>query len=526
MKTPAWLQSAVIYQIWPPSFADSDGDGWGDLRGITSKLDHIASLGCNVIWLNPCFVSPRRDGGYDVSDFRRIDPRFGTNDDLRDLCDAAGVRGIRVLLDLVAGHTSVDHPWFQQSARHERNPWSDFYHWVPGAPPGIAAGSDLVRGWGERDAAFIANYFYHQPALNYGFADPMHPWQMGTDAPGLRAVRAELVETMKQWLGLGVSGFRIDMARSVIRANAPDALLPALRDFWSGVRDEVAAAIGEFAMISEWMNPCEAISCGMDADFASWVSPECCWDRVIGRCPDPADAYFHANGRGGADVFLEALRKDWEEVRDSGLIVHFSGNHDNFRMARGKTSADREMVMACTITLPGIPVIYYGDEIGMPFVEELASVEGVYSIRTGSRTPMLWNPREGHGFSDAPEGLWYLPPAESCETVECLERDAGSLLSITKRLLTLRRSHPALAPGSDWEVLAPGHPSGPLIYLRGDARHTVLAGFSPSTESRTPIPAGISWDTENMLGRGWRMDAGEVVLEAGGWLVAPGIRGG
>lgn len=128
MNPADWLRSALIYQIWPPSFADSDGDGSGDLRGIALKLDHIADLGCNVIWLNPCFVSPSRDGGYDVTDFRRIDPRFGTNDDLRDLCDAAGARGIRVLMDLVAGHTSVDHPWFQQSARHERNPWSDFYH--------------------------------------------------------------------------------------------------------------------------------------------------------------------------------------------------------------------------------------------------------------------------------------------------------------------------------------------------------------------------------------------------------------
>lgn len=397
---------------------------------------------------------------------------------------------------------------------------------MPGAQPGIAAGSDLVRGWGERDAAFLANYFYHQPALNYGFADPVHPWQMAISSPGPRAVRAELVETMRFCLGHGVSGFRIDMARSVIRANNPEALLPALRDFWRGVLGEVADSCGEFAVISEWMCPRDAIPCGMHADFAPWASPECFWDRVIGRCQDPADAYFHASGRAGADAFVESLRKDWLAVRGHGLIAHFSANHDNFRMARGKSPALREMVMACTITLPGIPVIYYGDEIGMDFVDGLPSVGSGYSTRTGSRTPMLWNTQTGHGFSSAPVESWYLPPGKSSEAVECMKRDPGSLLAITKRLLALRKNHPALAPGSDWEVLSPGHPGSPLIHLRACDRHVVLAGFSPSAESRTPIPSGISWDTEKVIGRGWWIDASAVVLEAGGWLVAPGIRGG
>ncbi|MDZ4197962.1 MAG: alpha-amylase family glycosyl hydrolase, partial [Kiritimatiellia bacterium] len=195
------MKSAVFYQIYPPSFLDTNGDGIGDLPGITARLDYIQSLGVNALWLNPCFVSPFQDGGYDIADFYRVDPRYGTNADLSRLFREAHRRGIRVCLDLVAGHTSIEHPWFKASSRHKRNPYSDWFIWTPSVWDEGMAGK-FIHGYGERDGNFLTNFFWFQPALNYGFArpDPARPWQQGIDAPGPRAVRAELRKIMHFWL--------------------------------------------------------------------------------------------------------------------------------------------------------------------------------------------------------------------------------------------------------------------------------------------------------------------------------------
>src|SRR5574338_672472 len=158
-QTPAWLEKAVFYEIYPQTFFDSNDDGIGDIPGIIQKLDYVASTGADAIWLNPCFESPFGDAGYDVTDFYKVAPRYGTNDDLRELFDQARQRGIRVVLDLVAGHTSIDNAWFRESAKHERNPYSDWFVWTnscwdPGDPPRMVP----VRGFSERNAGYIPNF--------------------------------------------------------------------------------------------------------------------------------------------------------------------------------------------------------------------------------------------------------------------------------------------------------------------------------------------------------------------------------
>lgn len=174
-KRPDWLDDAVFYEIYPQSFKDTDGDGIGNINGITEKLPYIKELGCTAIWINPCFESPFLDAGYDVSDYCRVAPRYGTNDDLVRLFEEAHKLGMHVLLDLVPGHTSWEHPWFKESMKADRNEFTDRYVWTDSVWE-EPAGYPSIRGISERDGSCAINFFTHQPALNYGFYKPNAPW--------------------------------------------------------------------------------------------------------------------------------------------------------------------------------------------------------------------------------------------------------------------------------------------------------------------------------------------------------------
>lgn len=166
-----WLDDAVFYEIYPQSFMDTNGDGIGDFKGIEEKLDYVKDLGCDAIWINPCFDSPFLDAGYDVRDYYRTADRYGTNEELKELIDTAHEKGLKVLLDLVPGHTSSAHPWFRESCRAQKNEMTDRYVWTDSvweAPEGM----NCIRGISERDGSAIVNFFSHQPALNYGFYHP------------------------------------------------------------------------------------------------------------------------------------------------------------------------------------------------------------------------------------------------------------------------------------------------------------------------------------------------------------------
>lgn len=278
-NSPEWMQDAVFYQIYPSSFKDSNGDGIGDLNGIISKLDYVKSLGVNAIWLNPVFCSTFLDGGYDVVDFYKVDPRSGTNSDLVTLIKEAHKRGIKVCLDLVAGHTSNKCPWFLESTQKDANQrYSDYYIWTDDISeaerhdielrrkdpnPSVSQRGTFVEANAQRAKYYMKNYFESQPALNYGFAhpDPSKPWQQSVDAPGPQAVRREIKNIMSFWFDKGVDGFRVDMAHSLVKG---DTDKKATMQLWKEMRAWKDANYPQKVLIAEWSHPSMAVTAGFD----------------------------------------------------------------------------------------------------------------------------------------------------------------------------------------------------------------------------------------------------------------------
>lgn len=484
---PAWLEKAVFYQIYPQSYYDSNGDGIGDLPGILQKLDYLQSLGVTALWLSPCFVSPFQDAGYDVSDYYQVAPRYGVNADVRRLCAAAQQRGLRILLDLVPGHTSLAHPWFKASGQAARNEYSDWYIWTNSAwttPPGYQA----IRAYAERDAGYITNFFYCQPALNYGFAlpDPAQPWQQPVDAPGPLAVRRELRNIMQFWLDMGVSGFRVDMAGSLVKG---DAAGQATAQLWREIRTWLDTDYPDAALVSEWGNPKVAIGQGgFHMDFAlTWAVPGMLslFRKATGDgvAYDPYGwSFFDRLGHGNIREFLDGYLPHYTATKNQGHISFFSGNHDHCpRLARDRTPDDLEIIFMFLLTMPGVPFIYYGDEIGMRGLQGLPSKEGGYN-RTQLRTPMQWDTSANAGFSTAPGGQLYLPiePEPDRPTVAAQDGDPQSVLNRVRRLIALRQKHPALCASGDFEPVYAVAGRYPFVYQRIGSGETLLIALNPS----------------------------------------------
>ena len=484
---PAWLERAVCYEIYPQTFYDSNGDGIGDLPGIIEKLDYVQSLGVDAIWLNPCFVSPFQDAGYDVSDFYTVAPRYGSNDDLRRLFREAEKRGMRILLDLVAGHTSTEHFWFQASCRHERNEYTDWYVWTdsvwasfPEMPP--------VRGYSERNGGYIPNFFYFQPALNYGFAhpDPAQPWQQPTTAPGPQAVRRELRRIMQFWLDQGAGGFRVDMAASLVKGDRDGQ---AMAELWGEVRDWLDAAYPQACLVSEWSNPAQAIRSGFHVDFFIHFGATAPAYNALFRMPYGghgtyryAWSIFDRSGHGNICAFLDLFLQHLEATRGLGFVSVPSGNHDIApRLGWGRSPDDLKVIFTFLLTLPGVPFIYYGDEIGMRGVMGLPSKEGSYE-RAAARTPMQWDGSANAGFSHAPAQALYLPiePDADRPTVAAQESDPDSLLHTVRRLVALRKAHPALCASGTFEPLIAEPGQYPIVYRRSAGGETAVVALNPT----------------------------------------------
>ncbi len=227
---PDWIRHAVVYQIYPQTYYDSNGDGIGDLRGITEKLDYIKSLGVDAIWLNPFFDSPFNDAGYDIRDYFKVAPRYGTNDDARRLFAEAHRRGIRVLFDFVSSYTSIDNPWFTASALQKPSATSNWYVWTDNVWK-FEPENGFVHGYGQRNGNFLSNFFWNEPALNYGYGrpDPDKPWQLSTRHPDVLALREEMKKVVRFWMDMGADGFRADMAGALVKGGDPDRRTQA---FW------------------------------------------------------------------------------------------------------------------------------------------------------------------------------------------------------------------------------------------------------------------------------------------------------
>jgi glycosidase len=528
---PKWLERAVFYEIYPQSFYDSNGDGIGDLPGIIEKLDYVRSIGADAIWLNPCFESPFGDAGYDISDFYKVAPRYGTNEDLRRLFEEAHRRGMHVVLDLVAGHTSILHPWFIESSKHEKNRYTDWFVWTGSVWDHGAPSLTPIRGLSERNAGYIPNFFYFQPALNYGFAnpDPDYPWQQPMDAPGPMAVREELKNIMKFWLDMGVDGFRVDMAASLVK-NDPGSRMNI--KLWREMRVWLEKGYPEAILMSEWSYPERAIQAGFNIDFYIHFGTSgytALFRKGTGRglgANPYSFAFFDRVGLGNIMEFVDEFTYHYLATHQAGYICIPSGNHDiTPRLGRDRDESELEVAFVFLLTMPGVPKIYYGDEIGMKGIIGLPSKEGGYE-RTEARTPMQWSSVENAGFSTAPVQNLYLPTPKNMDgrTVAEQEKDKRSLLNTVRRLIELRRAHPALCNRSEFEPLYAEPGKYPFVYLRqGDGERIVVA-VNPSerpVEVRLPENLEANGRVETLYGEdGLKKDAQ-------GWKVSlPGVSAG
>ncbi len=524
-----WLTDAVIYEIYPQSFADSNGDGIGDLRGVIDRLDYIASLGVDAIWFNPCFASPFRDAGYDVADYVSIAPRYGSNADLVELVANARERGIRVILDLVVGHTSTDHAWFQEErAAAGPNPLGDRYIWRTDEPS-VGWGIDLpgIPAWvpspGPRPGWYLKNFYDSQPALNFGWVrtDPEQPWRDGVDSPGPQRNRAALREIIDFWLSRGVAGFRVDMAFSLVKDEGLVDGQRASVEIWREIREWLDVAYPEAVLLPEGDEPRTGAPFAFSADFALVIfgAHASLFDNhAAGRLPwkTPGEPFFGAAGAGSTATFLQAWAR-WHTDDPARRVVLASADHDFSRLRCGdRTPEQLGAAFTFLFTFGTIPSLYYGDEIGMRYLPGMPNVEGAVCNpgynRAGCRTPMQWDDGPNAGFSSAPADALYLPvdPATDRPTVAAQDGVAGSTLSLVRSLLALRRATPALQGHAPTRVVHPGYP---LAYARGE---THLVVVNPRREP-TLLSAPEAQAAQFVWGAGAEVRDGAIALDGFGY---------
>jgi maltose alpha-D-glucosyltransferase/alpha-amylase len=482
---PLWYKDAVFYQLHVKSFADSNADGIGDFPGLTSKLDHLASLGVDCLWLQPMYPSPFKDDGYDISDYTSIYPGYGTRQDFETFLSHAHARGLRVIIELVLNHTSDQHVWFQEARSSVDNPRRDWYVW--------SDTDDRYRGvriifidtelsnwaWDPVSKTYYWHRFFsHQPDLNY-------------DNP---AVREEIWKAMKFWLDLGVDGFRVDAVPYLVeREGTSCENLPETHAVLKELRARLDAhftgkvLLAEANMWPEDVRPYFGAGDEFHMSFHFPIMPRMFMavrleDRkplidIIERTPAiPDSCQWGIFLRNHDELTLEMVTEIerqymWDEyAKDPRARINLGIR----RRLAPLVDGDRrriELMSGLLMSLPGSPILYYGDEIGMG--------DNVYlGDRNGVRTPMQWNGGLNAGFSTAdPERLW-LPLISNAVygyqavNVESQERNATSLLNWTRRLIEVRRLTKAFGRGSI-EFLKPDN-HRVLAFTRTLGRDTVL----------------------------------------------------
>lgn len=501
-----WLKNAVFYEIYPQSFKDSNGDGIGDFNGITEKLDYIKGLGCNAIWMNPCYDSPFKDAGYDVRDYRKVAERYGTEEDLCRLFQEVHARDMHILLDLVPGHTSEEHPWFIESTQRETNEYSGRYIWTDGWFQ-RAEGFAYIAGEFERNGAYVLNFFKCQPALNYGFLEPKEHWQMPLDHPDCMATRAAIADIMCYWLEKGCDGFRVDMADSLVKND--DAVKSGTCQVWRDIISRVQERYPEMVLVSEWNNPASAIGmAGFQMDFfLDWFGNG--YNLLMRDYDDSGrdDSFFKKDSKRSILDFLKEYLPKYEAIKEKGLYCLITGNHDMIRAAYNLEERELKLAYAFLFTMPGAPFLYYGDEIGMHYLD-LPGKEGGYT-RTGSRTPMQWDRSANCGFSEADSKLLYLPveQGERVPNVADQEEKSDSLLHTVRDILSIRSSYAAFADHTNLEIVSAADERRSFAYQRGN----IMILCNPSGQEDVIDLSGIPkkpWKKLYEIGTGtWREDA-------------------
>ena len=506
MAAGDWWRHGVIYQIYPRSFADSDGDGIGDLAGITAHLDHLndgtaASLGVDAIWLSPFYRSPMKDFGYDVSDYRDVDPMFGTLADFDELLAQAHRRGIRVIVDLVPNHTSDQHPWFVESRSSRDNPRRDWYVWADprrdGAPPNNwrSAFPRVGPAWTWDEATgqwYLHSFLPEQPDLNW--------WNP--------EVRRAIEDVMRFWLDRGVDGFRIDVAHKLakdpeladnplIGADQVEEGLSRSERLLRGARRRVRLHDNDWPEVHDILRRFRRLLDRYDDRMA--VGEVYLLDlrdlvRYYGEAGDELHlahnfVFLHQPWR--ADRIRETVDQFEALLPRGAWPDYFTGNHDHPRVASrydegGDGQARARAAAVLLLTLRGTPFVYQGEEIGMTDVpvppEQARDVDG----RDPERTPVPWDASPGAGFTT---GRPWLPlgAGHRERNVAAQRGDPASTLSLYRRLIRLRRASPALHAGGYRPL--DGLPDGVFAYLRehGEERLLVAVRFTG-----TPVTAGIA----------------------------------
>lgn len=506
---PKWLDRSVFYQIYPSSYMDSDGNGIGDINGITSKLDYIRSIGVTAIWLNPVYESGWMDGGYDVIDYYKVDPRFGTNTDMVRLFEEAHKRGIKVIMDLVAGHTSDRNEWFLQSMEKDPNQrYSDYYIWTDEISekdkediaeryrqpnPKSSTIGKFVEKNAPRAKYYYKNYYEAQPALNYGFANPnpSHPWEQPVDAPGPKAVWQELRNIMVFWFDKGADGFRVDMAQSLVKNDTGHIVTSRMwKDFTAWMHENYP----ENVLLAEWSDPEVSLPAGFNVDFfLPWRSATGYTKLIL---PEPygkhATNYFNKAGSGEVREFVDYYSRTLKTVGKIGYMAPQTSNHDVQRpnILTRNTIDQLKVAITFFLTLKSIPFIYYGDEIGMKYNPDAPEKEGSREVfssgfvneRSGSRTPMQWTNGKNAGFSTCDPKDLFLPVDTDggALTVETQEADPNSILNYVRKILALRQESPAMSNTGDWEYVSDPDQPYPMVFKRFSGDEVYVVALNPS----------------------------------------------
>lgn len=509
-RVPEWLKDGVIYHIYPSSFKDSNADGIGDVNGIRSKLDYVKSLGANTIWLSPVFKSEFMDGGYDITDFYAVDPRFGTNTELTELIQEAHAKGLRVLLDLVIGHTSDKHPWFLQSRQAEKNQqYSDYFIWTESRDD--APSKKFIRSDAPRQGNYLKNYFDCQPALNFGYAnpDPSKPWQQATNAPGPMAVRNEVKNIISFWMDKGADGFRCDMAASLVKND--DKQHTATKELWHDIRSWYEQKYPAGILVSEWSRPREALNAGFHIDLIihNGAGKEIYQPLILNTtsdCSQPVVCYFDRAAKGEIRSFAENFETEFRATRDLGYAAMPTCSHDIWRLRRGSrtTTEEQKVLLMFFTTLPNVPIIYYGEEIAMRNQDNAPIKEGSKSSRNRSscRTPMQWDATANAGFSAAAPEKLYLPidPQSDRPTVAAQQDDPTSVLNFYRGLLKVRAAHPALGARGDWHFVSNPDQPYPMVYLRELDGRKFLVAINPGGRTATAEFAAPAQSAKTIYG--------------------------
>jgi Glycosidases len=493
---PEWLHDAVFYQIYPQTFYDTNADGIGDLPGIIEKLDYVKSLGVDGIWINPFFESPFLDAGYDVSDYYKVAPRYGTNADAKRMFDLAEDKDLKILFDYVISYSSIEHPWFQRSAEQEPNPYSNWYIWTDNTwvNPPPAFSDSFIKGYARRNGQFMRNFYWSQPALNFGFAKPEADWMLPPDHADILALQEELKKMLRFWMDMGADGFRADMAGALVKtANISgndqffNSRTEGTKIFWNKIRKIFDEEYPDSFMVAEWSFPEDALNGGgFHADFFHWfpaysdVLQKESW-RILNGYSE-GNSFFDHKGKGNIVDFLDTYMDQYNKTQGNGYVLLPLGNHDLSRLNIKRTDKEMEMIFAFNITMPGIPFIYYGNEIGMRQLYGNPHVEGAYKPRAGARTPMQWTPGNNLGFSKAPNEKLYLPvdSASDAPNVADQEKDPNSLLNKVRAQIKLKKDQPALAAYAEFVPVYAKKNTYPFVYARAADDETVLVFFNPS----------------------------------------------